>query len=232
MRCCEKRTLATESLCASLGKALTVTTSPEELLLHLLRQREKTLIEFKRYSPLDKNPPDSKDRVAEAAVALANAAMLGDEQVGYLILGVTDDKITVGVKPSPRYEKEFRDFLEARSAPFLSILKIHEARTKDLPDCYQAAPQDRLSDMVYVLEIEAGHYAPIRFYPEGKKQDGHYGRFPIRHGAKIRETTPDELKRLFYKGMLRERKDGGSLPGMDGEDDRELARRVLNRLGG
>lgn len=215
----------------AIGSDLLRSLSPDDLLASLIEENEESLIEFKRYSPLDKNPADAKNRIAEAAVALANAAMLRDQRVGYLILGITDDKKAVGVKTSERYEKEYRDILEARSAPFLSVLKIHEASTKDLRDRFQPPPREKLSDTAYILEIEAGHYDPIRYYPDGKKQDGSYGGFPIRHGAKIRETTTNELRRLFNKGALKQKEDGGSSPGK-GEDDRVLARRVLDALGG
>jgi len=205
--------------------------SPEKLLLSLLEQQEKTLVEFKAFSPLEDSPPDAKDVVSKAAVALANTAMLQEKPSGYLVLGIDDDVKAVGIRISPRDEKEFREILKSRSDPPVIIHEIHKANTQGLSNCHQPESRKKKSDTVYILEVDAAQYAPIRYYPGGRKEEGHLGGIPIRDGPRIRETSVWELQRLVLTGINRQGKESGQSGRMTFDDERNLARRMLKLIG-
>lgn len=166
------------------------------LLIDLVKRREDTLVEFKSYHPKDEK---GKQDIAEAAVALANAAMLRGAEIGYLSLGVDRNYKVVGIVPGSEDRKEVRDFLSAKSDPPVKIVQIHEVAVDPLPSSLK---KPGASGVVYILEVEAAQYVPLRFYPE-RKAEGRHGGFPIRDGPRVRDCTTQELQKLFFLGASR-----------------------------
>ena len=175
----------------------------EALFIDLLKRREDTLVEFKSYHPKDEK---GKQDIAEAAVAIANAAMLRGTKTGYLTLGVDREYRIVGIAPGPEDRKEIRDFLSAKSDPPVKIVQIFEVAVDALLD---AMKKPGASGMVYIMEVESAQYVPLRLYRE-PKAGGAYGTFPIRDGPKVRDCTMQELQKLFFLGASRLSEEAGT----------------------
>ena len=162
-----------------------------------------------------------------ALAAIANKAALLDKEHGYLVCGVRDDRIIVGLEQDDGDRKVLADRLQAYTDPTVEVDSFDYIGVDEL----DATMRDTSArGVLYVIRVRRARYWPHRIYLEGKGQ-GKYGTYPCRYGPTAQEIQKEHLATLFLTGARRYLADTGESPAGISPEIKEALEGLAKRFG-